>query len=171
MYYFWGSCAFNPRKRLEYERDLFRGVSAMKSIYINLVPSPRLAIWVIVLHVSAASVGGLCSFNPTLQGVLIFSIAWSSWRTLQTVALLRARGAITALRVSSEGHLFVQARDGVWLDCELLPSSYVSSCLTILNLRDRRDRQKRHVVLCCGNANSTDVRHLRTWLRWGVGTS
>ena len=140
----------------------------MKPLYISVVPSPGLAILVIVVYSGAAAVGALLPIDPALKVVLIVSVAWSLWRTLQAVAFLRAPRAITALRVTGNGHLFAQVHGGAWLECELLPSSYVSSCLTILNLRDRCDRRLRHVVLCCGNANIADFRRLRTWLRWST---
>lgn len=163
------SGAFNSRTRLGSERGPFPACPGMKPLSINLVPSPGLAILVIALHSGAAAVGALLPIDWVLKVVLIVSVVWNLCRNLQTVALLRASEAITNLRVSSEGHLFAQTRGGAWLDCELLPSSYVSSLLTILNLRGRQDRELRHVVLCCRNANSADVRRFRTWLRWGPG--
>lgn len=142
---------------------------ALKPLQIVVLPSPRLAVLLSILHLGAATTAMLVPIPVWLKLVLTVVVAWSLRHALDDVALLRTRRATTVLRVNGKGHLFAQTRGGAWLECELLPSSYVSSGLTILNLRDRCHRQLRHVVLCCGNANSADVRRLRTWLRWGAG--
>jgi hypothetical protein len=95
-------------------------------------------------------------------------MAWSLKRCLDRVALLRAPDAIVAVKVTRDGNVVARSRAYTWLECELLPSSFVSHRLTILNLRMDGIRRSREVVLCCGNVNAADLRRLRVWLRWAT---
>lgn len=138
---------------------------------IVIQPSIALGALLGVLHLAAAALGGWLPV-PTWPKLAFFAaVAWSLRRALREVAFLRAPGAIVAVNVTSEGKVIVCTRSGVWLECELLPTSFVSYSLTILNLKTRASRRERHVVLCCGNVNTTDLRRLRVWLRWAASTS
>jgi toxin CptA len=72
-----------------------------------------------------------------------------------------------ALEVTEAGRISFRTRHGEWRECELLPSSYVSPRLTILNLKPEGGRV-RHVVLVPDNVDARDFRRLRTWLRWAA---
>jgi toxin CptA len=131
------------------------------AVRIVILPSVRLAVSLSVLHIAAAVLGGVLPVPAWPKGAFIVAVAWSLKRCLSEVALVRAPEAI----------VFCRTPGGEWLQCELLPSSFVSHSLTILNLRVRGTRRARHVVLCCDNVDTEDFRRLRIWLRWAAAAS
>jgi toxin CptA len=141
------------------------------AVRVVILPSVRLAVSLSVLHIAAGVLGGVLPVPAGPKSAFIAGVAWSLKRCLSEVALLRAPGAIVAVNVTQDGRVFCRIPGGEWLDCELLPSSFVSHSLTILNLRVRGNRRARHVVLCCDNVNAEDFRRLRIWLRWAAGQS
>lgn len=143
----------------------------MPGLRIVVAPSVRFAALLGVLHAGVAALGAWLPVPAWPKVAFIAAVAWSLKRCLDDAALLRAPSAIVAISVTSEGKVLARARTGkAWLECELLPSSFVSHRVTILNLRARGTRRVHHVVLCCGNANADDLRRLRVWLRWAPPT-
>jgi toxin CptA len=136
---------------------------------VVILPSVRLAVSLSVLHIAAGVLSGVLPVPAWPKGAFIAAVAWSLNRCLSEVALLRAPGAIVAVNVTPDGRVFCRTPGGEWLDCKLLPSSFVSHSLTILNLRVRGNRRARHVVLCRDNVDAEDFRRLRIWLRWAAG--
>jgi len=115
--------------------------------------------------------GGSLLSPVWLKAAIVTAVVWSFRQCLGEVALLRAPGAIVAVTISRDGKVLCRSRSGAWLEYELLPSSFVSHRLTILNLRVRGSRRARHVVLCGDNTDADDLRRLRVWLRWAAGKS
>jgi len=133
-----------------------------------ILPSVRLAVLLSVLHLGA---GALVCWLPLPlwpKAAFVVAAAWRLRHGLDEVALLRAAGAIMAVEITGEGRVIACTRGGAVLECRLLASSFVSYRFTVLNLRPREGRRARHVVLCCGNVNSADLRRLRVWLRWAA---
>ena len=134
---------------------------------IGIKPSARLAIALCLFHFGAAAAiwfAALPSWSKFgLTAVIGAGLGWS----LLAQAALRTAGAIVALEITAAGRISFQTRRGAWRACELLGTSYVSSCLTILNLKPEGRRLARHVVLVQDNVDARDFRRLRTWLRWG----
>ena len=133
--------------------------------------STCLAAVLSALHVVAGALAALMPIPGWAKAISIVAVLWSLKHCLGEVALLRSPGAIVAVDVNGEGRVSCRTRRGEWLDCELLPSSFVSHRLTILNLRVRGTQQTRHVVLCRDNVDPTDFRRLRAWLRWAAPRS
>jgi len=134
-----------------------------------ILPSVRLAVLLSVLHLAA---GALVSWLPLPlwpKAAFVVAAAWCLRRCLDEVALLRAPRAIVAVEVTGEDGVIACTGSGAALECKLLSSSFVSYRFTVLNLRPRDGRRTRHVVLCCGNVKSADLRRLRVWLRWAAG--
>jgi len=140
----------------------------MPTLRIVILPSAGLGALLLVLHLGAAALGAWLPAPVWPKAVFLAALAWSLKRRLEDVALLRAPGAIVAICVTSDGRVLARTRDGTWLRCELLPSSFVSYRLTVLNLRAHGTHSVRNVVLCCGNVNASDLRRLRVWLRWAA---
>ena len=136
-----------------------------------VLPSAGLGVVLGVLHLGAGALGVLLPAPVWSKAVLLVAIAWSLINCLERHALVRAPGAIVGINVAGEGGVFARTRGGTQIECELLPSSFVSHRLTILNLLPRGSRREHHVVLCCGNVNEADFRRLRVRLRWGAPTS
>jgi len=135
---------------------------------IAITPSVRLALLLCAAHLGAA--GALWSVAAPLwaRAALTLAIAGSLIFHLARSAALHAPDAIVALEIKDGGAVALQTRRGEWLDCELLPSSFVSSKLTIVNLRPHGRRRARHVILVPDNVDARDFRRLRMWLRWAA---
>jgi hypothetical protein len=141
------------------------------ALRIVILPSVGFAVLLGVLHLGAAALGGMLPAPAWQTAGYIAAVAWSFKRCLDEVVLLRAPGAIVAVNVSSEGKVYAQTRGGTWLESELLPSTFVSHRLTILNLKVGATRRRRHVLLCPDNVDTADFRRLRVWLRWAATKS
>jgi len=144
------------------------GAPGLPPLRIAVLPSPGLGALLCVLHLGAGALGVILPAPAWTKVLLLAAVAWSLVRCLERHALVRAPGAIVSVNVTSEGGVLARTRNGASLECEVLPSSFVSHRLTILNLRPRGTRQERHVVLCCDNVNETDLRRLRVRLRWAA---
>jgi len=141
----------------------------MPTLRVLILPSVRLAVLLSVLHLAAGALVCWLPFPLWPKAAFVVAAAWCLRRCLNEVALLRAPRAIVAVAITGEGRVIAFTGGGAVLECELLPSSFVSHRLTVLNLRPREGRRVWHVVLCCGNVNSADLRRLRVWLRWAAG--
>jgi hypothetical protein len=143
----------------------------MASLRMAVVPSARLGVLLCIVHVGAGALGALLPVPFWSKAVLLTAVAWSLAWSLQTHALVRAREAIVGIALESDRGIIAHTREGASLECELMPSSFVSHRLTVLNVRPRGTRRERHVVLCCGNVDEVDLRRLRVRLRWAVPKS
>ncbi len=140
----------------------------MAPLRIAVLPSAGLGVALCVLHLGAGALGAILPAPGWSKAILFAAVAWSLVRCIEKHALVRAPEAIVGVDVASEGGITARTRGGTWLECELLPSSFVSHRLTILNLRPSGTRQEHHVVLCCGNVHETELRRLRIRLRWAA---
>ncbi len=143
----------------------------MSSLRFAVSASPCLTVVLSALHVGAGGLVAILPVSTLGKAMFILAVLWSLRHCIRQAALLRAPGAIVAVNVTREGQLFCQTRRSEWLDCELLPSTFVSRRLTILNLQSRATRQMRHVILCPDNVGVADFRRLRVWLRWAAQNS
>ncbi|OGA21881.1 MAG: hypothetical protein A3I02_15795 [Betaproteobacteria bacterium RIFCSPLOWO2_02_FULL_67_26] len=136
---------------------------------IAISPSVSLATALCAAHLVAAAVLWLIPIpvmgKLALTMAVALSLSFFVWRD----AALHAPHAIVALELRDGGEAAIQTRRGDWLDCEVLGSSYVSARLTIVNLRPRRRRGARRLILVPDNVEPRDFRRLRVWLRWKAG--
>ena len=102
------------------------------------------------------------AFPPVAAGI---ALAWA-WHFAQ--ALQRGRYAARALELGEQGHARWQDGSGLWQDAEVLPSSYASDWLVVVNLRGS-GRRGRSLVLLPDCAEAGELRRLRVWLRWRLG--
>lgn len=138
---------------------------------LTISPSVGLAGALSALHVAAGTLTVLMPVPAWAKATFIVAALWSLKHCLWEAALVRAPGAIVAVDVRREGRVLCQTRRGEWIDCELLPSSFVSCRLTVLNLRIRATQCTRHVLLCSDNVDPENFRRLRVWLRWAAAKS
>lgn len=89
---------------------------------------------------------------------LVLSLRHHVWRA--------GRRCVRAIRLNGECDISLQGQDGVWLEVKLLPNSFVSPYLTVLNLSLEGERRARHVVLLPDVMDAEQFRQLRVWLRW-----
>lgn len=138
---------------------------------LAIFSSPCLAGALSVLHVAAGALAAVMPVPIVWKVIFIVAVLCSLIHCLRHEVLLRAPGAIVSVNITREGRVFCRTRRGDWLDCELLPSTFVSHRLTILNLKVRETQRTRHIVLCGDNVEPADFRRLRAWLRWAAPTS
>ena len=133
---------------------------------IRLKPSGYLTLLLSVAHTIAI---GLVLALPLpielkLVTTLVFCVSLVFY--LKRNARLAAPNSIIALEVKEDCTCAIETRSGKRLDCILLPTSYVSVSLTILNLKADGEMLARHVVILPDSLNPEDFRKLRVLLRW-----
>ena len=133
---------------------------------VALSPSGILALALTLMAGAALacawiSLPGL-AFVPVAAGI---ALAWASHLAQ---ALQRGKGAVRALELGAQGRARWQDGSGQWQEAEILPSSYASDWLVVVNMRGsgRRDRS---LVLLPDSAAAEELRRLRVWLRWRAG--
>jgi toxin CptA len=140
----------------------------MGDLRIEVAPSTWLAVALGAMHVAAAVLLWVVPLAVPVKALLTFAVAASLVYLMARDALLHAPHSIVALQTRDDA-VFLQTRDGEWLEGEVLGSSYVSPLLTVVNFRPRGRWRARHVILVPDNVNPDDFRRLRTWLRWKRG--
>ena len=143
----------------------------MPMVRIVVLPSARFAVLLGILHLGAGVVAAFLPAPLWSKVVLLTGVSWSLLRGLRMHALVQAPGAIVGITLNKDGGVIAHTREGARLEGVLMPSSFVSHRLTVLNIRPRGTRRERHLVLCCGNVNEADFRRLRIRLCWGAPTS
>lgn len=133
---------------------------------IAIAPSVLIAFAISAVHVPAAVVLWLLPLPVVVQAVLTLACAISLIFFMARDAALHAPGSIIALELREDGAVSCQTRNGDWVDCELLGSTFVSPQMTVVNLRSRGQRRSRAVILVPDNVDPRDFRRLRIWLRW-----
>ena len=137
---------------------------------IRLKPSGYLTLLLSAVHTIAI---GLVLALPLPIGLklvttLVFCVSLVFY--LKRNARLAAPNSIIALEIMEDCACAIETRSGKRLDCILLPTSYVSASLTILNLKANGEMLARHVVILPDSINPEDFRKLRVLLRWKFKT-
>lgn len=135
---------------------------------IPVTPSVRLAVLLCAAHIAAAGAAWAVPIPVEVKAIFTVAVTLSLIFYLARDAALHAANAVVALEIREEGGISFQTRRGEWHDCELLPSSFVSHHLTIVNLRPHGQRRVRYVILMSDNVDARDFRRLRVWLRWAA---
>lgn len=110
----------------------------------------------IALACAWISLPGL-AFAPLAAGIAL------AWAAQLAQALQRGERAARALQLGGQGPARWQDGSGQWQEAEILPGSYVSDWLIVLNMRNRS------LVLLPDCAPADELRRLRVWLRWRLG--
>jgi len=135
---------------------------------IEFSPSLTLAATIGATHAGAAALLWIVDLPLAVKAALALAIAISFVYFMARDAFLRAPHSVVALQLKEDGRIAARTRAGHWLDCEVMGTSYVSSRLTVVNLRARERRLGVRVVLVGDNVGPEAFRRLRTWLRWQV---
>ena len=133
---------------------------------VSLRPSLILAAILLAAHGAAIAVIAVVSMPLWLQLSAIAALAASLTFNIRQAALLRSPDAVIAIEIASDNTFSIQTRRGDWLECEVLGNTYVSSFLTILNLRQTDNGAVRRAVILPDSIAAEDFRQLRVWLRW-----
>jgi toxin CptA len=137
-------------------------------LQIAIKPSRQLAALLCLAHAAAAAAVLVIDLPLWLSIVLVLAVGTSCGAYLHSSALLRGGGAVVGLEINDDGALSYQMRGGEWREGKLLGSSFVSSYLTILNIRTAGKFFARHVVIVPGAVDAEDFRRLRVLLRCGA---
>jgi hypothetical protein len=133
---------------------------------VTLRPSRILALALTLMAGAALACAWISlpdlAFLPVAAGI---ALAWV-WHLAQ--ALQRGRRPLRALELDAKGSARWQDSSRQWHEAEILPSSYVSSWLVVVNL-DAGGRRGRSLVLLPDCAAAEELRQLRIWLCWRLG--
>lgn len=133
---------------------------------ITLRPSRILTAILVLAHGSAIAMVALAGMPLWLGLIAIAALVASLVFDVRQTALLRAPDALITLEIASDDRLSIQTRRGEWIECEVLGSTYVTSFLTILNLKVIDSGKNTRAVLLPDSLDAEDFRKLRVWLRW-----
>ncbi len=133
---------------------------------ITLRPSRILTAILVLAHGAAIAMVALAGMPLWPELIAIAALAANLVYDLRQTALLRAPGALIALEIASDDKLTVKTRRGEWIECAVLGSTYVTSFLTILNLKVIDSGRNTRAVILPDSLEAEDFRKLRVWLRW-----
>lgn len=133
---------------------------------ITLRPSRILTAILVLAHGAAIAMVALAGMPLWLELIAIAALVASLVFDVRQTALLRAPDALITLEIASDDRLSIQTRRGEWIECEVLGSTYVTSFLTILNLKVIDSGKNTRAVLLPDSLDAEDFRKLRVWLRW-----
>ncbi len=133
---------------------------------IKLRPSWLLAGVLTLAHGGAVAVMWCIDVRPWFAASASIILLVHLVVVLRARALLLTAGAVVALEVSSDNVLSVQTRETDWREFEVLGTTFVMPCLTILNLRPHAGGPVQRVVILPDSLHMEDFRKLRVWLRW-----
>lgn len=135
-------------------------------MHLKLKPSYRLAALLGAAHAVAAAALLALDARLDLRLVFVCAVVASFVAAVRRVALLATRDAIVALEWGDDGAVNFQTRDGVWHSGRLLPTTFVTPCLTVVNLRTAARLRARHIVLMADTTGADEYRRLRVRLQW-----
>ncbi len=96
-----------------------------------------------------------------LLASLLYSLRHQVWRTWPF--------SIVALQFEQDGTVFMQYRNGNFLEAQVLGSSFVAPYLSIILLKSKQGWFARSVVLLPDMLAPELFRTLRVWLKWRLG--
>jgi toxin CptA len=135
-------------------------------VKINLRRSRILAAILVFVHGAAIAMVVLAGMAPWLVVIAIAALAASLVFNVRQTALLRAPDAVIGFEITADDRFSIQTRRGDWILCEVLASTYVTSLLTILNLKAMDSGRNTRAVILPDSLDAEDFRKLRVWLRW-----
>jgi toxin CptA len=141
----------------------------VKPIRLVLRPSYRLAAILAVAGLTAciiiACMPMLLSVKITICVPVVIFTAFFIVRE----ALLCLPRSLIAVNLDSKGEMTVVNGTGVEMAVAILPDSFVSAYLTVLNLKPVAGACRRSLILTTDRVDREAFRQLRVWLRWGNG--
>lgn len=81
-------------------------------------------------------------------------------------ALLKSSGSVVALELSETMRCLLKTRNGQYIPCVILGSTFVAPYLTVLNLRPEKKFFDYSVVIFPDSIDGEKFRQLRVLLRW-----
>jgi toxin CptA len=94
------------------------------------------------------------------------ALSVSLWRNLRLHCWRTAPDAVTACTLEPDWRARLLLARGESVSGRLMPSTFGSPLLAVLNVRTDRSRWRRSVVLAWDSLPADEFRRLRVWLRW-----
>jgi toxin CptA len=118
------------------------------------------------VHIGAAAT--LIPLQLPLPAKLAIALALglSLAHSVRRCASLSSPRSIVALELTDREHGSIQFARGAWCEARVLPTTYVTPVLTVVNVRVSGLRTLRHVIIVPDNIDADDFRKLRVILRW-----
>jgi toxin CptA len=133
---------------------------------VLLKRSPYLTMASACVHIGA--VATLFPLQLPLAAKLAIGVALglSLAHSIRRFAWLGSPGSIVGLELTDREHGSIQFAQGVWCEGRVLPTTYVTPMLTVVNVRVNGLRTVRHAIIVQDNIDADDFRKLRVMLRW-----
>ena len=138
----------------------------MERLTIAVGPSRWLVVLLAGMHAFSSAMIWLAPLPHWLAVLLMPALLGSAWHTLRRDGFRALQHSLIALRIDEDCRCEFQNRTGEWHDAALLGSSFVSSYLTVLNLKPANGRLVKHLVVLPDAVSAEDFRRLRVWLKW-----
>jgi toxin CptA len=135
-------------------------------MHLKLKASYRLAALLAIAHSAAIAAVLLCDLRLDVRFILVLAVGASFLASIRRAALLIARTSIVALEWNEDGAINFQTRDGTWHSARLMPTTFVTPTLTVINLRALDAPRVRHVVSMSDSMDNEAYRRLRVRLQW-----
>ncbi len=133
---------------------------------IALKPSYLLATTMSAAHAAAALILLPLDVTTWIKLVALALIAASLTHALLQYAFLRTGASLVAVELRENDTANVLMRNGNWHQARILPTTYVSAVLTVVNVRVPPRIFACHMVIAPDSLGAEDFRCLRVWLRW-----
>lgn len=137
-----------------------------KPIQLVLLPSYWLAAILTVAAIGACIIVAVMPMLTSLKLIICIFAALSAIYFIAQDVLLILPWSLTVLDVNSRSELTVTDRRGQQAKVEVMPSSFVTAYLTVLNLRLNARFRQRSLILTPSRIDQEAFRQLRVWLRW-----
>lgn len=138
----------------------------MAALSIHLKPSSRLVIMLSLAHLVAAGLLWPLALPWSVKVVIIVLLIISLGHYLRQDALRTASNAVIAFELSEAMQCTLTTRSGETMACIILGSTFVTSYLTVLNLRAEGKFFTYSIVILPDSIDTEEFRQLRVWLRW-----
>ncbi|HYH42986.1 MAG TPA: protein YgfX [Burkholderiales bacterium] len=135
-------------------------------VRVTLESSRWLTIVLTTVHAGSVALLIPLGLPLWMKLALAAAIAVGLAHSLRRHALRRSASAFTGIELRDEDRAAVRTRDGKWHDARILPTTYVSPVLTIINLKLAQQSRPRHAVIVPDSVRADDFRALRVSLRW-----
>ena len=133
---------------------------------IRLRPSVRLAVLLGAAHAAGALGFWLAPIPRPLAAGATAVVGVSLVRALRRHALRISADALIELELRDDGSAAACSHAGGWADYRVDGSSFVSSALTIVNLRVPGSARLCSALVTRDNVDAEAFRRLRVWLGW-----
>lgn len=136
---------------------------------VSLRPSFTLGLLLTAMHALALFVIFIIPLLWLLKIVITLSIALSLVFYLRRYAFLLDTWAPQAFEIKTDCTCAVGYGEGVWLPARLLPSSFISRHMVILNLAFLTRTRGTSIVILPDTISVAQFRELRVLLKWKCG--